>query len=212
MSIYINVPCAYFEMARAISNVLIEEMKNWEENPPDVDEEQMANVQFSLVSTIIIQCYMTIEAFINEELKNLWENSRKLKNGKSKQPEFYGKYGHYDNFEDLKNEKDLRNLGDRIKIICKTREISQIHESDKKTWKFFKKMEKVYRHYLIHIYPDNTKFHDLVNDILTKNELGKYFETVQKIISHFYNQQGDNPPEWLKDSTLYKFSGLDYFE
>ena len=200
MSIYIDVPCAYLEMARAISNVLIEEMKNWEENPPDVDEEQMANVQFSLVSTIIIQCYMTIEAFINEELKN----------GKSKYPEFYGKYGHYDNFEGLSINTDLSNLGDRINIIFKTNNIEPIHESDNKTWIFFKRMEKIYRHYLIHIHPDNTKFHDLVKEILLKNELDKYFETVQNIISHFYNQQGENPPRWLEKNTLYKFSGIDY--
>ncbi len=57
MSISIDVPHAYFEMARAISNVLNVEMKKWEEEPTDVNEEQMANVQFSLVSTIIIQCY-----------------------------------------------------------------------------------------------------------------------------------------------------------
>lgn len=225
MSIYIDVPCAYLEMARAISNVLIEEMKNWEENPPDVDEEQMANVQFSLVSTIIIQCYMTIEAFINEELKNLWENSRNLdnetnkikssgivevQNTKSIYHEFYKKYGHHNNFKDLRKEKDLKNLGDRIKIICRTREIPQVHDSDKEIWDFFKKMEKIYRHYLIHIYPDNNKFYELVKEILLKNELDKYFETVQNIISHFYNQQDENPPEWLKKNTLYKFSGIDY--
>ncbi len=154
---------------------------------------------------------MTIEAFINEGLKDLWEKSRdEIRNAKSSYDEFYQKYGHYDNFEDLRNEKDLRNLGDRIKIICKTTEITQIHESDKKTWDFFKRMEKEYRHFLIHIYPDSVKFRDLVRDILLNNELRIYFETVQNVISHFYNQQGNNPPKWLKDNTLYKFSGIEY--
>ena len=213
MSISIDVPHTYFEMARAISNVLNVEMKKWDEKPPDVDEEQMANVQFSLVSTIIIQCYMTIEAFINEGLKDLWKKSRnEIRNAAPRYPEFYNQYGHYDNFEDLKNEKDLRNLGDRIKIICKTREIAQIHEIDKETWDFFKRMEKEYRHFLIHIYPDNVKFRDLVIDILFKNELRIYFETVQNVISHFYSQQGNNPPEWLAKNTLFKFSGIDYLQ
>ena len=210
MSIHINVLRAYFEMARAISDVLTVEMKKGDDKPPDVNEKQMANIQFSLVSTIIIQCYMTIESTINNNLKDLWKESHKRENGKSIYHEFYEKYGCYENFEDLKNEKALRNLGDRIKIICKTREIPQLHESDKETWEFFKKIEKVYRHYLIHIYPDNTKFHDLVNDILTKNELGDYLKTVQKIISHFYTQEKLDQMEWLDKNTLYKFSGIEY--
>lgn len=225
MSINIDVPHAYFETARAISNVLNIEMKKWKEVPTGVDEEQMANVQFSLISTIIIQCYMTIEAFINEGLKDLWVKSRdfhneinkikssgiiEVRNAKSRYDEFYQKYGHYGNFEDLRNEKDLRNLGDRIKIICKTREIAQIHESDKETWDFFKRMEKEYRHFLIHIYPDNVKIRNLVIDILLKNELGIYFKTVQNLISHFYNQQANNPPDWLAKNTLFNFSGINY--
>ena len=210
MSIYIDVPHAYFEMARAIFNVLNVEMKRWEAEPPDVKKEKMANILFSLISTIIIQCYMTIEAFINEELKELWNESRILENGKSKYPEFYEKYGRYANSEGLSMNTDLSNLGDRINIICKTNNIEPIHKSNNKTWLFFKRMEKVYRHYLIHIYPNNAKFNELINEILLKNELGKYFNTVNNIISHFYIQKDSNPPEWLKDNTLYNFSGIDY--
>ena len=224
MSIYIDVPRAYFEMARAISNVLNVEMSKWKKELPDVNGEQMANIQFSLVSTIIIQCYMTIEAFTNEGLKKLWDESRKregefnkiknsgvqeAQNAKSLYQDFYDKYGYYENFEDLRFTK-LKDLGERIKIICKTLEISQIHESDEMTWTFFKRIEKEYRHYLIHIYPENEKFYNLVNDIIRKNELGKYFNTVNNIISHFYIQKDSNPPEWLKDNTLYNFSGIDY--
>lgn len=134
---------------------------------------------------------------------------QEAQNSKSLYQDFYNKYGYYDNFEDLRFTK-LKDLGERIKIICKTLEISPIHESDEMTWTFFKRMEKEYRHYLIHIYPENEKFYDLVNDIIRKNELEKYFETVQIIISHFYNQNGENPPEWLENSTLYNFSGIDY--
>ena len=74
--------------------------------PGDVKKEKMANILFSLISTIIIQCYMTIEAFINEELKELWNESRILENGKSKYPEFYEKYGRYANFEGLSMNTD----------------------------------------------------------------------------------------------------------
>ena len=225
MSIYIDVPHAYFEMARAIFNVLNVEMKKWEEGSQVLNDEQKKNIQLSMVSTIIIQCYMTIEAFINEGLKDLWEKSRKfekdmnelkpvgivqIQNAKPRYHEFYKKYGRYDNFEHLTIKTNLSNLGERIKIICKTRKIPQIHESYKETWDFFKKMETLYRHFLIHIYPDNIKFNDLLNDIFSKKEIDKCFETVQIIISHFYSQNGDNPPEWLKDNTLYNFSGIDY--
>lgn len=225
MSINIDVPRAYLEMARAIYHVLNVEMKKWKDAPPDVGEEQMANVQFSLVSTIIIQCYMTIEAFINEELKDLWKESRKredeikkikssgiveVRNAKSNYHEFYKKYGICDNFEDLKKEKNIRKLGQRINLICKTREILLIHESDKETWGLFKRMEKEYRHFLIHIYPEKNKFHDLVSDIFVKNELEIYFKTVQKVISHFYDTQNSSAQKWLNESTLFKFSGIDY--
>ncbi|MCH7820227.1 MAG: hypothetical protein IIB40_11860 [Candidatus Marinimicrobia bacterium] len=71
MALNIDVPRAYLEMARAISDVLNAEMEKWSDDPPDEDDERMANIQFSLVSTIIIQCYMTIEAFVNEGLYDL---------------------------------------------------------------------------------------------------------------------------------------------
>jgi len=225
MSINIDVPRAYLEMARAIYDVLNVEMKKWKDASPDVDEEQMANVLFSLVSTIIIHCYMTIEAFINEVLKDLWKESRKLedelkkiksngivevRNAKSKYHEFFIKYGICDNFEDLYKEKHLRELGEKINLICKTRGIVPIHKSDQKTWILFKRMEKEYRHFLIHIHPGKNKFHGLVNDILVKNELEIYFKTVQKVISPFYDPQNSSDKKWLSESTLFKFSGIDY--
>lgn len=225
MALNIDVPRAYLEMARAISDVLNAEMEKWSDDPPDEDDERMANIQFSLVSTIIIQCYMTIEAFVNEGLYDLWNKSREYEkdqshietngttnvlNVKSRYHQFYTKYGHYDNFEELKKESELRNLGDRINIICDTRDIDKICDSDSKTWTLFRKMEKEYRHFLIHIHPENQKFHDLVNDILINNEIRIYFETVQNVISHFYNQNDNTPPEWLTESELFNFSGINY--
>ena len=161
MSISIDVPRAYFEMARAIFNVLNVEMKKWEKDSHLLNDERKYNIRLSLGSTIIIQCYMTIEAFFNEELKNLWENSRKfenymsqnksggieeVQNAKPRFHDFHSKYGKYDDFEELKNKKNIKNLGKRIILICKTREFPLLHESDSETWEFFKKMEIHYRH------------------------------------------------------------------
>ena len=47
MSIYIDVPHAYFEMARAIFNVLNVEMKKWEEGSQVLNDEQKKNIQLS---------------------------------------------------------------------------------------------------------------------------------------------------------------------
>lgn len=223
--ITLNLPHLYLEMARAVfTNIYSKGEKPDEELMTEDGISSVAGVLFAATSATIIYSYLSIEAFANYHLYDIWEHSRtaheafaKLKGenpeaAKNVMPDldsFFQKYGHINEFESLKST-DLRELGERINVLCEAEEIRKIHDADPELWQSFQELLRRARHFLIHPFPDPTRFHDMLKIILMETELGEYPEIAQRMIRHFYEEKGKSAPDWVGGNTLFRFEGIEY--
>jgi hypothetical protein len=198
-----NVPQCYLELARSALTSLHSTKKREDilKNYPN----EMANALFALVSTSVIYSYMTIEAFVNAQLYNIWT---KRKNSNSYQgKKFNSEFSNIQEFESLKKDKKIRELNERIKTLCRLLEYKQIHNEDPKLWQEFNELIDKARHYLIHPFPDPQKFNETMKTILEQNKAGLYVEVAEKIINYLYSQAKRDAPDWLKENKLLKNRG-----
>jgi hypothetical protein len=211
-------------MARAIyTGIYHLDRKALDEPLTDSDVDPVTGIIFAATSATIIYSYLAVEAFVNYLLFQIWQISPKVHAKiaaiRRENPElgknlfgydrFYQKYGHCREFESLKST-DLRDLGERIKIICKTYNIPQVHEADPQLWQSFKDLLEKARHFLIHPFPDPSKFQDTMKTILWDTGTGEYAQIAQRIIAHIYRERGLKTPAWLEKNTLFTIKGFDY--
>lgn len=225
LSITLNLPHLYLEMARAVfTGIYPRGEKPEEELATESGISSVGGVIFTATSATIIYSYLSIEAFVNYHLYEIWEHSRTaheaIENLKEENPKaaknviplydtFYQKYGHYDEFEKLKST-DLGELGKRVNVLCEAIEIRKIHDADPELWQSFQKLLRRVRHFLIHPFPDPTRFHDMMRKILIETKLGEYPEIAQRMIQHFYEEKGESAPGWVGGNTLFRFKGIEY--
>lgn len=208
----------YLEMARSVfTGIHHPQMKTQEEIEAEEEFDPIAGTIFSITTVTIIYSYLALEAFSNYHLYRIWEHSREahkaMEELKQRDPEhtknliptydqFYQEYGRYDRFEDLK-QTDLRELGERMKVICDAFKIPKIHEVDTRLWQEFKGLLEKARHFLVHPFPDPTKFQNVMKTILWERKIGEYTQTAQNVIKYFYNQLGKEVPKWVENNTLF---------
>ncbi len=209
----------YLEMARSVFTGI---------HHPEIRTEEefdaIAGSIFSITTVTIIYSYLALEAFSNYHLYTIWEHSKKahkaIEELKQKDPEhtqkiiptydqFHQNYGRYDQFEDLKTT-DLRELGERMKVICDAFKIPKIHEVDARLWQEFKGLLEKARQFLVHPFPDPTKFQNMMKTILWERKIGEYAQTAQNMIKYFYKQLGREVPNWVEKNTLFLSKGFEY--
>jgi hypothetical protein len=217
----------YLEMARSIfTGIHLPEKKSTKQILDEKGIEPLAGIIFSITSATIIYSYLALEAFANYHLYQIWEYSRKahdefeeLKQKDTKLEEkmmiayanFYQDYGKVDKFEDLK-ETDLKMLDKRIKVICESLKIHKIHDVDAKLWQKFLELLKKARDFLVHPFPDPTKFQDMMKTLLIEKKIGEYIQIAQEIIKHFYKETGKKVPDWVEKNTLFLSKGYEYLD
>lgn len=208
----------YLEMARAVfTEIHHPGIKTQEEIMAEEELDPIAGTIFSVTTVTIIYSYLALEAFSNYHLYQIWEHSRMAhkamedlkqrdpehtKNIKPTYDEFYQEYGKYDRFEDLKRT-DLRELGERIKVICEAFKIPKVHEADARLWQKFKELLEDVRHFLVHPFPDPTKFQEMMKTVLWERKMGEYTQTSQNIIKYFYSRLGKEVPKWVESNSLF---------
>lgn len=163
-----------------------------------------------------IYSYMAIESFINYGLYDLWKHSRTAKksideanklnpdlNAVPIYKDFYEKYGLLDDFTDIRKTK-LRELKERIKILCKEFNYPFIHDSNPQLWSDFTGLLENARHFLIHPNPEQKEFHKLSKMLVQDISLFiKYPEVAANIISHFYTSAKKELPEYLLKNRIF---------
>ena len=221
-----NVPQLYLEMARAVfTGVRHPEKKTLEQICDEDGLDPLLGIQFAMISVTILYSYLAIEAFVNAYLYEIWDQSRiihmtvedlRQKNHKLSESfkprydDFYQKYGKIEPFEKLKQEKELRDLAERIKLVCKEFNIRQIYEVDNGLWQEFKGLLEKVRHYFTHPYPDPTKFDEMMKTILLEQKGGKYLQISQDIIKHFFVETKRDIPKWVEENLLFTIKGFEY--
>jgi len=215
----------YLEMARSVFT----KVYFAGDRPPELvlltdGIEPALGIEFALTSVTIIYTYLSLEAFANYYLYFIWEACKAFYEvsecQKQKHPapnkkmippyhSFYQKYGHYDKFEELK-KTDLRDLDTRIKVLCEAFEIRKIHEVNVRLWQQFKGLLKQARHFLVHPFPDPTKFPKMMDTLLRDTKGGEYVQIAQDIIKHFYKETRAEMPEWVEKNTLFSIGGFEY--
>lgn len=217
----------YLEMARSIfTGIHPPENKTIDQILAEEGIDPFAGIIFSITSVTVIYSYLALESFTNYHLYKIWETSRKaheaVEDLKQRDPKvaekiiptydsFYKDYGRFNRFEDLK-QTNLKDLDKRIKVICEAYKISKIHDTDTKLWQEFKGLLEKVRHFLVHPFPDPTKFQDMMKTILQEKKLGHYVQIAQDIIKHFYMETGIEVPNWIEKNTLFLIKGFEYLK
>lgn len=215
----------YLEMARSVfTGVHHPEKKPKKQILAEEGIDPLAGIIFSITTVTVIYSYLALEAFANYHLYKIWENSKiahkTFENFKQKDPEggnqmiptynnFYKDYGQVDRFEDLKRT-DLKDIDKRIKVICEAFKIRKIHDADTRLWQEFKGLLEKARHFLVHPFPDPTKFQDMMKTLLWEKKPGEYVQIAQNIIKHFYMETKQEVPEWVEKNTLFSSKGFNY--
>ncbi|MBC8402377.1 MAG: hypothetical protein H8E14_12885 [Candidatus Marinimicrobia bacterium] len=216
--INLDITRNYLEMARSVFTAF--------ENVPDkdkIDETKWAGLIFATTSVTVIYSYMSLEAFINYQLYRVWDNShlafisnerlKRKQTGNSINPlypYFYDKYGHVDEFYKLK-DTGIGDLGDRIKLLCRSFQINQIYDTEPSLWQAFKDLHKNARHFLIHPFPNPKEMNEIMTRLFN-TQTGTYVAIAGSIITHFYKERGEEEPGWIYNNTAFKISSFEYIE
>ncbi len=110
---YTTTQC-YLEVARSV----LTSIHYPKDTPRDLELNefnQLVNISFSLISISIVYSFLTIEAFINYQFYQIWEkrNTNDIPSQKFKEM-----FGNVEKFEDMFKRSEVRELKDRIKILC----------------------------------------------------------------------------------------------
>lgn len=158
---------------------------------------------FLIVSLAVIYSYLAIEAWVNYYLREIWQQCR-VDLGK-KYPAFPQKYCQINEFAKLK-DTELKELKERIKVLCDSYQIPRIDTTNPKLWQDFNGLLKEARNFIIHPFPDPKKFQECMEIVLEKHGLRKWAKIAEGIISHFFININKNKklPSWLTQNEFFK--------
>lgn len=216
----ISISQAYLELARSYLTAVAESKTNDVSNPAAVDQHNRATTTFALAALSTVFSYSALEAFVNYELFQIWQHSRYahdiIEKIKSEDPSrqyralydaFYHKYGKVSTFFKLKNT-ELRELTERIKAICRAREIPSIAVAKPDLWRDLRELEDT-RHHLIHPVPDDEKINEIVTRLFTVEPYKKYPDLVVAVMTYFYQTFNAPVPEHFSENRLFRVSGIE---
>lgn len=214
--IKIRLSQIYLETARSylycsIRSRPIEELINDEEFHHD-----KSTFILGLASISTLYSYLAIESFVNYNLYELWEHSRTAKKSideiKQINPsldaipiyqDFYNKYGKFDDFSEIR-KTNLRELKERIKILCKEFRYPQIHELNPELWRDFTNLLESTRHFFVHPNPEEKEFHKFAQSIIQDvNVFIKYPTIAANLIAHFYLSAKADIPKYLSENEIF---------
>lgn len=190
----------YLEMARAAYDA---EMHTRRRNIDTFSQTELnirAQASFLTATLTIIYSYLAIEAFVNNGLYSIWKESRRT--GGKKYPDFYKFYGHIAEFKRLK-DKGLKDLERRIKVLCTNYQIPPISTDNSQLWEEFKVLLKEARHFIIHPFPDPSKFQKIMKTVQEEQKYRKWAEIAEKVIRYFFEKLNRPVHPWLEHNQFF---------
>ncbi len=210
-SVNIHLSKAYLEMARSYVNARCIYREDLISDQTNIHNTE--TIRFAFASLSVIYSYLAIEAFMNWAIHEIWKDVR------NKNISFYNKE-EIENFEKLFLDKDafetviknpkLKELKDRINIVCRITNIKKICEKDGKLWTSFTALHKQVRHNLVHPNSQSEIFSENTKKIMPIKAQKEFSEIASKIITHFYtaSKYKGHVPNYLKNNTLFEISEI----
>lgn len=212
--INIIVSQAYLELARSYVTAIAVSKVNDVANPESLDQVNRSTANFGFAAMSTIFSYAAIEAFVNYDLFHIWKDARQAQEMISKIQQsylfrqyvpiydsFFQKYGRYFPFTKLKTT-DLRRLTERIKIICKARDIPSLSHTNIGLWENLLRLEQT-RHLLIHPTPEQAEFDKLIDRVFSTEPYQLYPQTASDVIRFFFQSTNSKPPDYLDDNKIF---------
>ncbi len=190
----------YLEMARASYGAKIHTRHRNTDTFSQTELNIRAQSSFLTATLTIIYSYLAIEAFVNNELYYIWEESRRTDG--NKYPDFHNRYGHIAEFERLK-EEDLKSLETRIKVLCTNYQIQPISTDDNQLWERLTVLLKRARNFIIHPFPDPSKFQKIMKTIQEEQKYRKWTEIAEKVIRYFLEKLNRPVHPWLEHNQFF---------
>lgn len=170
------------------------------------DAPALQQTMLALMSMTVVNSYLALESFANYQIYDIWST---LKRPSSRAEEFERLCGNIETFDQLKNNRALKNLGDRINIICRLLGFRKPCDADPALWNNFKSLTEKARHFLVHPFPEKDFFNKHMKQIAAEIKGGLYVQTASGIIGHLYKEAGLPAPDYLEKNTLFRFRGVE---
>ncbi|MBN4076118.1 hypothetical protein JYT16_00210 [Gemmatimonas aurantiaca] len=181
----------YLEMARVVFDIPFDTPR--EENKKGHVSE-IADLTLGTLSMTIIYSYLSVEAFANYYLYQLWEG----RIGSVYQSKFRELIDdEIDDFIELRYHARFRELGDRLKLLCDVLGIERLSKSNPKLWQEFKELLENSRHFLVHPRPDEKSFAEKMKPLYETKPF-HYTRIAESVLGYFYDFMTEPPPGWLK--------------
>lgn len=198
----------YLEMARAAAGPLsfhhpIGDLRQLVET---YGHNPIASAILAVVSVVIVYSYLAIESFMNYQLYRVWETRAEAT---VESERFLRLLGDSAPFERYRNHSRVRDLGERIKVLCEIKGYRKPHEAIPRQWQQFKELAEASRHFLVHPTPDPVHFQRVMKRVLHELPTGRYPDLAVAMIGFFYDESRTEKPEWLSRNTLIRFRGID---
>ena len=219
MSIDVNVPQAYLELARSYVAAIAHSKVSDLSKLGDVVEPKFATTVFAFMSLSTIFSYSAIESFVNYALYDIWSQSRHAHEAVEKMrlldpsrryvpvfDGFYQKFGQRFPFSELRKTR-LRELTERIKSICKAHDFPCLPQTDAKLWNGLLNLEQM-RHQLIHPIPEQAEFNNVVQSLVSTESYALYPQTAASVIRFFYESAKLEPPGFLSANELFNIRDI----
>lgn len=213
--IKIKLSQIYLELARGFlfSNVRSKPLDELIQNEEFKDDN--STFLFGIASVVTLYSFMAVEAFINYSVFELLKHSQlakeKIDELNKKYPNmnavptykgFSDVYGDMENFADIRRTK-LRELKERIKVLCKEFNYKQIHEVKPQLWTDFTGLLEQTRHFIVHPNPEEKEFQKYSKSLIQdSNIIIKFPEIAASIISYFYESGKKEIPEYLTSNKI----------
>lgn len=166
----------------------------------------IASAILAVVSVVVVYSYLAIESFINYQLYRVWETRTEAT---IESERFLRLLGDAPSFDRYRTHSRVRDLGERIKVLCEIKGYRKPHEAIPTQWQQFKELAEASRHFLVHPTPEPVHFQGVMKRVLHELPTGRYPDLAVALIAFFYDQARTERPEWLSRNTLIRFRGID---
>ncbi len=166
----------------------------------------IASAILAVVSVVVVYSYLAIESFINYQLYQVWATRTEAT---VESERFLRLLGDAPSFDRYRTHSRVRDLGERIKVLCEIKGYHKPHEAIPTQWQQFNELAEASRHFLVHPVPEPGHFQRVMKRVLQELPTGRYPDLAVGIIGFFYDQARTEKPEWLSRNTLIRLRGFD---
>ena len=222
-SINVTVSQAYLELARSYVDATASSKARNVGVSSVLNLEGQATTTFAFAALSTIFSYAAIESFVNYGLYLIWKDARHAHEAIDEIQQldpshryipiydaFYKKYGRFFPFRSLKST-DLRELTQKIKTICKARNLPSLSQTKTMLWENLLKLEHT-RHELIHPSPEQEKFNELVERLFSTEPYDLYPQTASDTIRFFFESTNTKAPDYLENNRLFRIKAIEFLQ